>query len=193
MENEWSLNVGKILLVDDDEKTLSLLRIILEGAGNVVFSTSNPLEAGKMAIEKKVDVVLLDVRMPEKSGIEVCQEIRQARPNLPIIMVTGATDTETCRQTLNSGANDFLCKPIDAGTVLIRVRNAINISHLQQRLKTQSEQFQQVLSVLKRINRDVRHLSESSPGATEEKHKKKVAEILADYGFAADDDEISLP
>jgi len=63
--------------------------------------------------------------MPKVNGIKVCERLREAKSDIPIVMLTGMTDRATCQRTITSGANDFITKPIDAGEVLIRVKNAI--------------------------------------------------------------------
>ena len=114
----------KILVVDDDSGIRDMLGIILEARGfEVVYSEDG---AGAFAIfsATKPDLVLLDVMLPGKDGVEVCKEIR-AVAGTPIIMLTAKSDTEDEVRGLNAGADDYIAKPIDQEKLLARINASL--------------------------------------------------------------------
>jgi len=140
---------GRVLIVDDDQRTLTLETKILSAAGHLVATAAN----GDAAIEKMAqfgpDVVLLDVRMPGMSGIDVCRTITSdpATEHVPVILVTGCVERDDRLSGIAAGATDFLNKPIDADELRLCVRNAIHSKHLFDRLHDsigQLEKLQQM-------------------------------------------------
>ncbi len=115
---------ARVLVVDDELDTLSLLRTILELSGFEAITTLNSLDAIDLAVAEKPDVVLLDIMMPKLDGFTLCKMMRQndATRNLPIIFVTAyeALDIEDRRR--EAGANLVIHKPIGVD-LLIRSIN----------------------------------------------------------------------
>lgn len=111
----------KILVVDDDNALREMVGIVLEAEGfEVSFhdAGSGALEAFKST---EPDLVLLDVMLPGKDGIEVCKEIR-ATAGTPIIMLTAKTESEDVVRGLEAGADDYVVKPFDPVVLLARIR-----------------------------------------------------------------------
>ncbi|CAB4624482.1 MAG: response regulator [Actinobacteria bacterium] len=111
----------KILVVDDDNALREMVGIVLEAEGfQVSFhdAGSGALEAFKSG---EPDLVLLDVMLPGKDGIEVCKEIR-ATAGTPIIMLTAKTESEDVVRGLEAGADDYVVKPFDPVVLLARIR-----------------------------------------------------------------------
>ena len=111
----------KILVVDDDNALREMVGIVLEAEGfEVSFhdAGSGALEAFKSG---EPDLVLLDVMLPGKDGIEVCKEIR-ATAGTPIIMLTAKTESEDVVRGLEAGADDYVVKPFDPVVLLARIR-----------------------------------------------------------------------
>ncbi len=112
----------KVLVVDDDPIIRTMHTAILERAGFVV----DAVEDGRVALDAleggEVELVLLDSRMPGMSGIEVLSELRAAGSSLPVILVTGARETHDRVEGLESGADDYITKPVDARELVARVR-----------------------------------------------------------------------
>lgn len=111
----------KILVVDDDNALREMVGIVLESEG---FEVSFH-DAGTGALEafksQAPDLVLLDVMLPGKDGIEVCNEIREAS-GTPIIMLTAKTESEDVVRGLEAGADDYVVKPFDPTVLLARIR-----------------------------------------------------------------------
>jgi two-component system response regulator MtrA len=112
---------GRVLVVDDDTALAEMLGIVLRGEG---FDTSFCAD-GAQALEafrsSRPDLVLLDVMLPGKDGIEVCRQIR-AESGVPIVMLTAKTDTVDVVLGLESGADDYVVKPFKPKELVARVR-----------------------------------------------------------------------
>ncbi len=103
-----------VLVVDDEQMTRDLLRLMLKPAGFEIFEAEDGLEALEKLAVLVPDVVLLDVMMPNMDGIATCQEIRR-NPNtaaLPVVMLSAKTHGTAVNEGLAAGANDYLSKPI---------------------------------------------------------------------------------
>jgi two-component system, OmpR family, response regulator MtrA len=120
MEGGRSLK-GKVLIVDDDAALAEMLTIVLrnEGFEPVVCSTGD--RALPMMREHRPELVLLDLMLPGKDGIDVCREIR-AESGVPIVMLTAKNDTVDVVLGLESGADDYIVKPFKPKELVARVR-----------------------------------------------------------------------
>ena len=145
-------STGNVLVVDDDPGIQAVLRGILEKAGNSVEVASHAREAFEKCHRSLPDVVMLDLSMPGVDGYQLCQMLRSQFANLPIIIVTGSQDEETCARTITKGATDFLSKPLNPGEVLIRVKNALQLQHLHTQLENQVAQQTEVENELVRVS-----------------------------------------
>lgn len=114
----------KILVVDDDSGIRDMLGIILEARGFEVEYSEDGSGAFAIFSATKPDLVLLDVMLPGKDGVEVCKEIR-AVAGTPIIMLTAKSDTEDEVRGLNAGADDYIAKPIDQEKLLARINASL--------------------------------------------------------------------
>ncbi|MEJ2748165.1 MAG: response regulator [Anaerolineae bacterium] len=117
----------KILAVDDHPETLDIVVITLKQYGYDVVSTTLPREALKLAEAEKPDLVLLDVNMPEISGLEVCRRLR-ANPDLatvPIIMFTAEDEPYQKLAGFDAGADDYLTKPTDPEEMIARIEGIL--------------------------------------------------------------------
>jgi len=101
----------KILIVEDDEKIVRFLKKGLQEEGYTVDFSLNGEEGIYLASTNEYDLILLDIMLPLKNGIEVCQNLRQNNINTPIIMLTARDSVEDMIKGLDIGANDYLAKP----------------------------------------------------------------------------------
>jgi len=111
-----------ILVVDDDKNTRLLMRAILEAEHYTVSLASNGLEALAMLEAQHIDLVLLDVMMPRMDGYEFTRELRAARNDLPILMVSAKQMPADIKQGFIAGTDDFMVKPVDEEELLLRIR-----------------------------------------------------------------------
>jgi CheY-like chemotaxis protein len=115
----------KVLVVDDNKDTISILTSILKIAGCSVITAQDGVEAIKQIQRENPSLVLLDIMMPKMDGFEVCQAVK-SNPSLnhiPIIMVSAKTDEASKYRALRMGAADFINKPIRPSEILRKVQN----------------------------------------------------------------------
>jgi DNA-binding response OmpR family regulator len=115
----------KVLVIDDDESVRAAIRDILEFGEYDVQTASDGASGAKMATSRRYDAVLLDLKLPDKNGIDVLTGILAARPDLKVIMMTGYATVETAKQAIHIGAFDYLCKPLSDESLLGVVEEAV--------------------------------------------------------------------
>lgn len=113
---------NRILLADDEEDLTRALGAILNYSGYLVDIVNNGLDAIDKAKHNEYDILILDVMMPGKTGIEVAQELRQENIDVPILMLTAKAETGDKVEGLDAGANDYLTKPFEKEELLARIR-----------------------------------------------------------------------
>ncbi|WP_408894538.1 response regulator transcription factor [Paenibacillus taichungensis] len=111
-----------ILIVDDDEKIVSMLRRGLAFEGYDVQTASNGAEGLSKLMDKEPDIVVLDVMMPQIDGFEVCRRLREAGSKVPVLMLTAKDEVQSRVIGLDTGADDYLVKPFALEELLARVR-----------------------------------------------------------------------
>lgn len=109
----------KVLIVDDNDLMRTLLRGMLRGEEyHVVGEARNGLQ-GVEAVQKLTpDIVCLDVMMPEMDGLEALQAMKQAKPDLVVVMITGNPSVENVQESIQGGAAGFIVKPFNTAKVL---------------------------------------------------------------------------
>ena len=112
----------KILIIEDDEKIVSFLKKGLVEECYVVDSATNGDEGLYLASVNEYDLILLDIQLPVKDGIEVCKSLRDSNNQTPIIMLTAKDSIEDKIKGLDIGANDYLAKPFSFAELLARIR-----------------------------------------------------------------------
>lgn len=112
----------KVLIVDDDEKIVSMLRRGLTFEGYEVATAANGAEGLNQLLVSEPDVVVLDVMMPQVDGFEVCRRLRAAGSSVPILMLTAKDEVENRVKGLDTGADDYLVKPFALEELFARVR-----------------------------------------------------------------------
>lgn len=137
-----------VLIVDDAPENLRLLSAVLKRGGLV----PRPVTSGRLAIEAAVfdppDLVLLDVRMPEMSGMDVCRWFKQdgRLRSIPIIFISGLQGTEEKVEAFRVGAIDYISKPFQEKEVLARIKTHLHLRRLQIELVTQNQALEQQIS-----------------------------------------------
>jgi len=123
----------KILVIDDQPENVFYLQDRLQKEGFAVISANSGRTGIEAAITQSPDLILLDIMMPEISGLEVCRFlVRDARTSrIPIILVTAKTSAEDMREGLQAGAVDYIKKPINKIELLARVNSALKVKESQ--------------------------------------------------------------
>ncbi|HQJ84078.1 MAG TPA: response regulator transcription factor, partial [Candidatus Paceibacterota bacterium] len=114
----------KILIVEDEERLAKLIKKALEKEGFAVDYVTDG-EAAETRIEichKDYDLVILDLMLPKKDGLEVCRSIRTKKINIPILVLTAKFDVDDKVKTLDAGADDYLVKPFSLEELVSRIR-----------------------------------------------------------------------
>lgn len=107
------LSDKSILIVEDDEVNLELMSRIIKQTNALIYKSINGVEAVETAQNNKIDLILMDLKMPIMDGFEAAKQIRQFNKTIPIIALTAYTLTESKEKTLEAGFNDFLTKPVN--------------------------------------------------------------------------------
>jgi two-component system KDP operon response regulator KdpE len=131
----------KVLVVDDEPAQLRLVEQFLVGKGYDVIKAGNGQEAVRIFFERKPDLILLDVMMPEIDGWQTCRVIREAS-DIPIIMLTGKRFSEDdVVRGLECGADEYLAKPVGNRELLARVRAVLRRSEASERAGERKKVF----------------------------------------------------
>lgn len=121
-----------ILLVDDELSYLELLKSILQQEGYTnVITESNPLHVPAILKNEKIDLILLDIYMPQMNGLQLLEKITPEYPNIPVIIVTAVDDKEIALEAIKFGAYEFIIKPPDTDRLLLTIRRAIGYKLLE--------------------------------------------------------------
>lgn len=135
----------RVLVVDDEQLILKIISDILTKEGYEVVVANNCEKATEYLRSSNFNVVLSDIKMPVKSGIDLLEEIKKKDPNIPVILMTGFASLETAVEAVQNGAFDYLIKPLDYG----KLRNVIE--HAADRYELYRENTR-LLSDLKELN-----------------------------------------
>lgn len=156
-----------ILVVDDSSNQRMLLQHLLKKGGftDVVLADSTrecfkilDLEGGGAS---KVDLILMDILMPEMTGIEACRRIKEVEHlwDIPIIMVTGMSDMQNLEQAFKVGAMDYIVKPVKNIELLARVRSSLKLKHEMDERKIRERELMEVTRQLTEANRELQRLA----------------------------------
>jgi response regulator RpfG family c-di-GMP phosphodiesterase len=129
-----TMKLANIMIVDDEEYNILVVRRHLRQAGYQNFiTTTDPTSVMTMLSDCTPDLVLLDVMMPEISGLELLQMMRgdDKFPHIPVIILTASSEAHIKLEALELGATDFLAKPVDASELVLRIRNTLLIKEHQ--------------------------------------------------------------
>jgi two-component system sensor histidine kinase/response regulator len=127
-----SVPTQRILLVDDDPLILEHIRLHLSALGYEVTTAIDGEQALCLIDQHEWDLVLLDIQLPDISGLEILRAIRQVHCllSLPVIMVTSQSEREQIVSTMEAGANDYLIKPLDYDIALARIQTQLTCKNL---------------------------------------------------------------
>jgi putative two-component system response regulator len=145
--NPLELHSSRILVVDDQPTNVRLLEGLLARWGfNNVTGLTDPALVARRVSDEPPDLVMLDLHMPELSGLDVMRLLEpESDPStpVPILVLTADSTVETKRQALAAGASDFLTKPFDSEEVRLRVSNLLRTRRLETQLKRHSDELEE--------------------------------------------------
>jgi two-component system response regulator PilR (NtrC family) len=134
--------MGKSILIVEDERVLrESLAGLLEEEGYEVLQASNGAEAYAIGLQRPVNLVLSDVRMPEMDGMDLLDRLRQLAPETPVIMITAYGTVDSAVTAMKAGAWDYLLKPVQFDDLLLKVQRALEFGELSRDRRVMSEQM----------------------------------------------------
>lgn len=147
-----------VFVVDDDPDVRDSFRLLLESVGIVTETFSSPYQFLEAADPDKPGCLLLDIRMPGMSGLELQRRLVARGITIPVIIITGHGDVTTAVQAMKTGAVDFLEKPPNDQVLIDRIQNAINIDLQSRRARAEQEDVGRRLSTLSSREEEVLNL-----------------------------------
>ncbi|MES0337298.1 MAG: response regulator [Candidatus Magnetobacterium sp. LHC-1] len=151
-----NLRKPTILCVDDEPLNLKLLRTLLQWRNYEAITAEDGYKALEALQEHKIDVVLLDIMMPGLDGYEVCKRIKEddRYKNIPVVMITALTDTESRIKGIEAGAEDFITKPFDRSEVIARIKMLLKMKSLNDSLLSAYESINSLTTFGEEMIRD---------------------------------------
>ncbi len=150
------INNPKILIADDEPRFCECLKILLEDQGYDIYATTSGKKAQQFLLENQFDIALLDISIPDISGLELIDFINNNSPNTIIIVVTGNACLDLAVNSLRKGAFDFIRKPFEFEELLTTIQNALS----QNKLKIENNEINEQLEISKDR---YRYLVQNSP------------------------------
>jgi DNA-binding NtrC family response regulator len=138
----------RILIVDDDQGTLASLSRAFALEGYTAITSSSAARALERLLEEPVDAILSDVVMPEMDGLEFLARVKEQAPEVPVILMSGQATVETAMKATRLGALDFVEKPIGLDRLLLTLRNALRLDHLQRENRELQRYWQDELALI---------------------------------------------
>lgn len=188
-----------ILVVDDNPANIDIIEMRLSTQGYRIITAGDGEEAIQQARAHKPDLILLDVMMPKKDGLQVCRELKgdPTLPFMPIILVTAKGDTKDIIAGLESGGDEYLTKPVDTAALLARVRSILRIKDLhdqvqdwnrtlEARVAAQVDEIARVSRLKRFLPPQVAELVSAGHEKILESHRRDITVVFCDLrGFTA--------
>ncbi len=173
--------VHRIVIVDDKPENLQLIGKILLDRGFLISVARNGSQALELIHKNLPDLILLDILMPGMDGVEVCRRLKEdsRTREIPVIFLTGLSDTSNKIKAFNAGAVDYITKPINAEEALARIKTHLTIGSLHAQLENTNEKLEE------KVRRRTRELGEKNRALleSEEKYRCLVENLRNDYFF----------
>jgi signal transduction histidine kinase len=168
----------QILVVDDNPMNVDIIQTCLSAQGYEIITAADGDAALAMAIAHCPDLILLDIMMPKRDGIDVCRTLKADRslPFMPIILVTARADSQDIVRGLEAGADEYLTKPVDHAALVARVRSMLRIKEQQDTIREQAVQLELHAARLATRNEEL------TEQLVEEAKLAEIARLLGDIG-----------
>ncbi len=119
----------EILVVEDDQRVAELIQRGLRENGFNPTIAYDGISGKKLASQNQYDLIISDIILPKMNGLDLCKEIRQTQPDIPIIMLTALGTTDDKVEGFDAGADDYLVKPFEMRELLVRIRAVLKRHH----------------------------------------------------------------
>lgn len=162
MGEEQKETNASVLIVDDTIYNIQLLSMMLIRQGYEVSQATNGIQALEIATKELPDIILLDIRMPDMNGYEVCRKLKEnsTTRDIPIIFISSVEEPSEKVEAFSVGGVDCISKPFQLIEVLARIETHLRLCSLQKRLQVQNEQLQMAATLLTRSLQQERELSQ---------------------------------
>jgi len=142
---EQANHVAQIMVVDDDPDTVTILARHLQREGFVAIEAVSGAECLRIALEQPVDVILLDLMMPDMDGFAVCRALKEdpTTAEIPIIMITARDDLDARAEGMRLGVSDFLAKPVFRRQLANRIRAQLDMLATSRATEATLSRFEQ--------------------------------------------------
>lgn len=163
-----------ILVIDDNQENLKVVSTYLKEKGYKIALALNGASALKILDENKIDLILLDIMMPEMDGFEVCKRLKgnPKTQEIPVIFLTAKNDTEDIVKGFQLGGVDYITKPFKKEELYARVKNHAQIKQIKDMLRERMEESIKSRDMFMRTLYDLSKIIDP-PAADENKEKKK--------------------
>ncbi|MGZ6347036.1 MAG: response regulator [Anaerolineales bacterium] len=166
---------GHILIIDDELALRQTLARILQRAGFEVTTAGSAAEGLTFLSQKTLDLIYMDIRMPDMNGLEALKAIHAKLPELPVILFTAQPDLSSALEALRNGATDYLLKPLKPETLLERTRTILAKQEREQRKKEVQSQIENLQVELQNLeNQDLsEQTSTSTPKTADDRYLRR--------------------
>ena len=142
---------GNILIADDEDMIRELINITLSKEGFTCFQAASAEEGLEIINSRQLDLALLDIMMPGRSGIDLLKDIKKVAPDTTVLMITAMNDMDTALSCIHAGAEDYITKPFNLDRVLLTVKNTLE----KRRLVVENKEYQANLELKVREQTEV--------------------------------------
>ncbi len=163
--DQRAIEKAKILLVDDDPNALRLFEKFLSFDNHQVFTVTNPYECLTLYQELKPDIIITDLVMPEMSGLELLQRIRENDLKTEVIVITGHGDIKSVIKAIQHQASDFLQKPVDFQVLKFAINRAIERLNLKREIEDRTSRLEVLLRQVDYSRHYLETIVQNSPNA----------------------------
>lgn len=131
----------KILIADDEKNMIWAMKKALKNEGYRIITAADGVEAVEMARQEEPDLILLDLKMPKKDGMEALKEIKSLNGKVPVIMITAHGTMESAIEAMKLGALDYISKPFDLEELKVVIEKALNVGNMQEQIEFLTEEL----------------------------------------------------
>lgn len=145
-------NAGSVLVLDDQKENIDIIKNSIAADYNFYYALK-PADALKILRRINIDLLLLDIMMPEMDGYEFCRTIKsdEALKNIPVIFITGKNDVESVTKGFGHGAVDYITKPFEPSELVARVKNHMELQRTKKQLENTNKELVRLISVRDRL------------------------------------------
>lgn len=148
-----------LLIVDDNKDIVSLLETILDHLAIQILTAYNGGDALKILEDQSVDLVLLDVMLPEMDGFQICRKIKahESISEIPVIFLTAKTEKEDITKGFQVGGTDYITKPFNKEELIARINNHLETSLAKKRIAEQNEALRELIALRDKVYSVISH------------------------------------